>query len=114
MHRVLLGFWGICSKQRCFVFAQGRAGVRRGVGRHGLRRALCHDLAARVAAFGAQVDQPVGRAHHVEVVLDHDERMPRIQQLAQRAHELGDVVKVQAGGGLVKQKQRAFFGHGLA
>src|SRR5256885_6511816 len=32
----------------------------------------------------------------VEVVLDDDQRMPGLQQLAQRAHELGDVVEVQA------------------
>ena len=46
-------------------------------------------------------------------MLDDDEGVPRILQLAQGAHELGDVVKMQTGGGLVKQEQRAFFGHGL-
>ena len=39
--------------------------------------------------------------------------MARIQQLAQGAHELGNVVKVQAGGGLVKQEERAFAGDDL-
>ena len=85
-----------------------------GVGGHLARRALRHDAAARVAAFGAEVDQPVAGGHHVKVVLDDDERVPRIQQLAKGPHELGNVVKVQAGGGLVKQKQRAFFANGLA
>jgi hypothetical protein len=67
-----------------------------------------HDqLAAGVAAFGAEVDQPVGGADHVQVVLDHQQRVPGVQQLAQGAHQLGDVVEVQAGGGLVEQEQRA-------
>jgi hypothetical protein len=66
-----------------------------------------------VAAFGAQVDQPVGGADHVEVVLDDDQRVAGFQQLAQRAHQLGDVVEVQAGGRLVEQEQRALGGLGL-
>jgi hypothetical protein len=74
---------------------------------HVFGRALGHDQAAGVAALGAEVDQPVGRADHVQVVLDHDQRVAAVDQLAQRAHELGNVVKVQAGGGLVKQEQRA-------
>src|SRR3989344_1558544 len=79
-----------------------------------LGRAPRHDEAARVAAFRAQVDEPVAGANHVQVVLDDDERVPRIDELAQRAHQLGNVVKVQASGGLVKQEQRAFAGDGLA
>ena len=62
----------------------------------------------RVAALGAQVDEPVARADHVQVVLNDDERVACVDQLAQRTHELGDVVKMQTGGGLVEQKQRAF------
>src|SRR5256885_4843679 len=49
----------------------------------------------------------------VEVVLDDDQRMPGLQQLAQRAHELGDVVEVQARGGLVEQEQCALLGQRL-
>ena len=100
--------------QRQFVVAQGLAGVRCGVLAHVFGRAFGHDEAAALAAFGPQVDEPVAGADHVEVVLDDDERVPGLQQLAQRAHELGNVVKVQAGGGLVKQEQRAFAGHVLA
>ena len=101
-------------RQRALVFAQRRAGVRMRAGRHFGGRALRHDAPARLAAFGAEVNQPVAGAHHVQVVFDDDDGVPRLQQLTQRAHELGDVVKVQAAGRLVKQKQRAFFGHGLA
>src|SRR6478735_12755618 len=39
---------------------------------HILGRALGDDLAAAVAAFGAEVDQPVGGLDDFEVVLDDD------------------------------------------
>ena len=80
---------------------------------HVLGRAGADQLAAGLAAFGAEVDDPVGGADHVEVVLDHDQRMAGVEQLAQRAHQLGDVVEVQAGGRLVEQEQRALLGHAL-
>ena len=56
---------------------------------------------------GPRSIDPVGRANHVQVVLDDDQRVAGIEQLAQRAHQLGDVVEVQAGGRLVEQEQRA-------
>src|SRR5450830_1643355 len=69
--------------------------------------------AATIAPFRAQVDQPVAGPDHVQVVLDHQQRMPGLQQLAQGAHELGDVVEMQAGGGFVEQEQRALARHRL-
>jgi hypothetical protein len=62
--------------------------------------------AAGVAAFRAEVDDPVGGADHVEVVLDHEQRVAGGEQLAEGAQQLGDVVEVQAGGRLVEQEQR--------
>ncbi|MNX16520.1 hypothetical protein D3C86_463880 [compost metagenome] len=97
-----------------FVVGQRRAGERGAVLAQLLGRALGHHLAAGVAAFGAEVDEPVAGADHVEVVLDDDQRMARVEQLAQRAHEPRDVVEVQAGGRLVEQEQRALARHHLA
>src|SRR6185312_17072342 len=49
------------------------SGVRAGVGRNLLGRAGRDDLAAPLAAFGAEVNEPVGRLDDVQVVLDdHD------------------------------------------
>ena len=90
-----------------FVLAQRLAGVRGGVLHHLPRRTRRHDFAAGVATFGPEVDDPVGRADHVEVVLDHDQRVAGRQQLAQRAHQPGHIVEVQAGGRLVEQQQGA-------
>src|SRR5689334_11509938 len=65
-----------------------------------------HDFAARIAAFRAQIDNPVRRPDHIEVVLDDDERIAGGDQLAERAQQFGDVVEMQSGRGLVEQKQR--------
>ena len=81
---------------------------------HIFGRALGHNQAPGITTFWTQVNQPIAGTDHIQVVLDDDERMPRFEQLAQSPHELGDVVKVQAGGRLVKQKQRAFSGQTLS
>ena len=76
-------------------------------------RPFGHQQAARVAAFRAQVDQPVGGADHVQVVLDHQHRIAAFQQFAQGAHQFGDVIEMQPGGRLVEHEQRAARGGGL-
>ena len=74
-----------------------------------LGRARRDQPAARLAALRTEVDDPVGRADHVEVVLDDDQRMPGVEQAAERAEQLRDVVEVQAGRRLVEQEQRRAF-----
>ncbi len=74
---------------------------------HIVRRAFADQFTAGLAAFRAEVDDPVGRADHVQVVFDDEQRMPGVLQLAQGAHQLGDVVEVQARGRFVEEKQRA-------
>ena len=76
-------------------------------------RADSDHFAACIAAFWPEVNQPVTGANHVQVVLDHDQGIACIEQLAHRAHELGDVVKVQARGGLIKHEERAARGNRL-
>jgi len=99
--------------QRLLVLTQGHGRVSAAM-LEIFGRALRHDLTARVTAFGAEFDQPVAGADHVEVVLDQDDAVARVQQLAEGAHQLGDVVEVQAGGGLVEHEQRAFACRALA
>ena len=65
----------------------------------------CHDVAAAGAAFGAEVDHPVGGFDHVEIVFDHQYGSARFDQFAKCREQFLDVVKVQAGGGLVKNIQ---------
>jgi subtilase family serine protease len=52
--------------------------------------------------FGAHVDDPVGGLDDVEIVLDDDQRAAAVDELAEGGEELGDIVEVQAGGGLVE------------
>src|SRR5688500_14204852 len=82
------------------------AGVRLRHRREVLGRALRDDLAAAVAALGAEVDHPVGGLDHVEVVLDHHDRVAVVAQLVQHGEQVLDVVEVQAGGGLVEDVER--------
>ena len=104
---------GLVQAQRVFVLTQCHAGGRAALA-HLLGRAEGHQLAAFVAAFGPQLDQPVARADHVQVVLDQHDGVAGIQQARKRAHQLGDVVEVQAGGRLVEHEERALARHLLA
>src|SRR6266508_4052982 len=67
------------------------------------RSAFRHDAAAGVPSFGAEVDDPVGRADHVEVVLDDDDRVSLFRQRAKNGKQLLDVVEVETGRRLVEQ-----------
>jgi hypothetical protein len=77
------------------------------VHRNVLRGAHPHHHPASRAAFGPHVDQPIGGFDDVEVVLDHHDGVARIAQLVQHLQQQRDVGKVQAGGRLVEDVERA-------
>ena len=56
---------------------------------------------------GADVDEIVRRAHGVLIVLDDDERVAEVTQLAQRGQQLFVIALVQADGRLVENIQHA-------
>src|SRR5438067_320492 len=64
--------------------------------------ALEHDPAAAVAAFRAEVDDPVRLGDDVEVVLDDEHRMAGVHQAVQDVDQLLHIGHVQADGGLVQ------------
>ncbi len=70
--------------------------------RHLLRRPLCDEPAPTGAALWAQVDDVIGGLDHVQVVLDDDDRVARLDQAREHAEQLLHVVEVQARGGLVQ------------
>ena len=86
------------------------AGVGARVGGDLFGRAGGDDLAAAVAAFGAHVDDPVGGFDDVEVVLDDEEGAAAFDEFAEGREELGYVVEVEAGGGLVEDVEGAAAG----
>ena len=57
-------------------------------------------------ALGPQVDDPVGRLDHLDVVLDHQHGIARGHETVQHVQQQLDVGEVQAGGGLVQQVER--------
>ncbi len=82
----------------------GEAGWHLG---HILGDALGDNLAAARATARAQVDDPVGVLHHVQIVLDHDHGVARIHQPRQHAQQLINVREVQTRGRLIKNVQGA-------
>ena len=93
---------------------QRRAGVAALALRHVGGRADADDLAAGIAAFGAEIDDPIGGADHIEIVFDDDDRVAALDELVERVQQRGDIVEVQARGRLVEKKQRALVGDRLA
>src|SRR5690606_12550853 len=65
-------------------------------------RAERDDLAAVHARAWAQVDDVVGRAHRLLVVLDDDERVTEVAQVVKRAKQALVVARVQADRRLVQ------------
>src|ERR1700733_13592183 len=77
-----------------------------------LRGAYGYDLAAAAAALRAHVDDPVGGFDHVEVVLDDEQGAAALDEFAECGKKLGDVVEVEAGGGLVEDVEGSAPGFG--
>ena len=75
--------------------------------RHGLGRALGHDPASRPTGLGSEIDDPIGALDHVEMVLDDEHGVARVDQPVQDEHEHPHVVQVQAGGGFVEDVEPA-------
>ena len=89
------------------------AGVRGGDAHDLGGRADADDAAAGLAALGTQIDDPIGGAHHIQIVLDDQQRVAGLDQPPEGAQQFRDVVEVQAGGRFVEQKQRALAGCGV-
>ena len=83
------------------------AGNGPGVLQQVLEAAGVHDFAAVLARAGSYVHNPVGFAHGVFVVLDHDEGVAHIAQLGQGLDEAAVVALVQTDGGLVEHVKHA-------
>src|SRR6202040_2572301 len=72
-----------------------------------LGRALRYDTAAAFAAFGAEIDHPVGLLDDVEVVLDDEDGVAERDKALENIEQFADVVEMQAGGGLVENVESA-------
>src|ERR1022692_2503204 len=86
------------------------AGVGGGVGGDLFGGSGGYDLAAGVAAFGAEVDDVVGGLDDVEIVLDDEEGAAAFDEFAEGGEEFLHVVEVESGGGLVEDVEGAAAG----
>ena len=86
---------------------QQPAGERLGAGREIGHRALRHQAPAALARTRADVDQVVGPADGVLVMLHHHQRVALVAQLMQGVEQDAVVARVQADGGLVQHVAHA-------
>ena len=77
-----------------------------------LGRALSHDYAAAISAFRSHIDDPVGCFHHFKIMLDHNHRIALIDKLVEHFKELGHIVEMEPGGGLIQEDQLRIVDHG--
>ena len=76
-------------------------------GQHFLGPAGGHHFAAMDAGAGPHIDQIVGGADGVLVMLDHDDRVAQVAQALQRSQQALVVALMQADGGLVQHIEHA-------
>ena len=72
-----------------------------------LEVALVHDLAAFAARAGAEIDDVVGRAHHLRVMLDDHDRVAAVPKALQRRDQPLVVSRMKADRRLVKNIEYA-------
>ena len=65
--------------------------------RNFLRRTSADNFAAALASFGTQIDDPIRALDHLEIVLDHDERVTGVAQFHQHLQQFFDIGEMQAG-----------------
>ena len=83
------------------------AGNGLGVLQQLLKAAGVYDFAAVLAGAGSYVHDPVGFAHGVFVMLNHNERVAHVAQLSQGFDEAAVIALVQTDGGLVEHVEHA-------
>src|ERR1700674_5245983 len=69
--------------------------------------AVGHEVAAGVAGTGAEVDNEIGAANGVFVVLDDEDGVAEITKLFERAEKAGIVSRVEPDAGLVENVENA-------
>src|ERR1700739_712787 len=84
---------GVIAGQKFACEGAGRIGDFGGA-------SLAYDAAAIFSAFGAEVEDPVGVADHVEIVLDDDDGVAEVGEAMQALEARGNVRAGRGGGGL--------------
>src|SRR5687767_10313280 len=69
--------------------------------------AFGNDAATIFAAFGTEVDDPVGFGDEIEIVLDDDDGMTGVDEALEHLDEALDVAHVEANGGFFEDEEVA-------
>src|SRR5438270_9308787 len=85
--------------------AEISSGVRRLYFRQRLRNSRSNELPAFIARFRPEIDNPISALDHFQVVLDHDNGVPPIDQPLKQPHQDRDVIEMQASRRLVENKK---------
>ncbi len=99
-------FFALTRLRRDYQLGEKLPRMRDRLGRHLLRRSLRDHPAALLAALRTHVDQPVSALDHIEVVLDHDHAVPRVDKPLQHLQQPLHVGEVQARRRLVEDVER--------
>src|ERR1700742_1982870 len=75
--------------------------------RQALQRTAVQNPAALLSGFRTDIDNPVGLAHHVEFMLDHEERIARCFQTLQCPQQRLGIGWMQPGGRFVQHVDNA-------
>src|SRR5699024_9987228 len=68
-------------------------------------RAGTNNLSAGKAAFRTNVNNMVSAFNDIQVVFDDDDRMAAVDQLFDRIQQLGDILEMQSGSGLIEETE---------
>src|SRR5260370_38026468 len=74
---------------------------------HLLGRALSNDAASSFTAFRTKIDNPIGLLNYVEMVLDDEHGIAKVDEAIKDVKQLFYVVKMQASGGFVQDIKHA-------
>src|SRR5690606_22435324 len=80
---------------------------------HFLGGSLDHQITSPISTFWAEVNEVVRTFDQVDIVLDHDHRMPLVDEFVKGFEQFFDVVEMKTGGGFVKDEQGLFPGVSL-
>src|ERR1700684_4423675 len=71
------------------------------------RATFAHETSPVLAAFGTEVENPVGIAYDVEVVFDDDDGVTELGEAVEDFEELAHIVEGKSGGGFGQQVKSA-------
>src|SRR5690606_20833688 len=63
---------------------------------------FCHYATACLSAFRSKVHNPVSRRNDIQIVLNNDDGVAKVDQPLQNAQQLADICKMEARGGFIK------------